>query len=195
LKAGLAFLYRTAFVFCYGFSMHLARTRSLFFLAFFACVSIVGAAIYLERMVVFAPCPLCLVQRVLFGFFAAICLVAATHSPQRRGWRLYSAALVVVSLAGVATAARQVWLQASPPEDIALCLGNLQTMLDTMPFLTVIGEILAGHADCSEITWSLFGISIPEWSLLAFFGLSLFALYYLLIEFRRSGSMDIGVPD
>ena len=131
---------------------------------------------YLERVVVFAPCPLCQVQRVLFGIFAAI-------------------SLVVVSLAGMATAARQVWLQASPPEDIASCLGNLQTMLDTMPFLTVIGEILAGHADCSEITWSLFGISIPEWSLLAFSGLSLFALYYVLIEFRRSGSMDIGAPD
>nr|WP_062379649.1 disulfide bond formation protein B [Pseudomonas abietaniphila] len=175
--------------------MHLARTRSLFFLAFFACVSIVGAALYLEHRVVFAPCPLCLVQRVLFGLFAAVCLVAAAHCPQRRGWRLYSAALVVVSLAGVATAARQVWLQASPPEDIASCLGNLQNMLDTMPFLKVISEILAGHADCSEITWSLFGISIPEWSLLAFSGLSLFALYYLLIEFRRSGTPQNATPD
>lgn len=175
--------------------MHLARTRSLFFLAFFACVSIVGAAIYLEHVVVFAPCPLCLVQRVLYGLFAAVCLIAAAHSPQRRGWRRYSAALVMFSLAGMATAARQVWLQASPREDIASCLGNLQNMLDTMPFLRVIGESLAGHADCSEITWSLFGISIPEWSLLAFSGLSLFALYYLIIEFRQSGSMDIGVPD
>jgi disulfide bond formation protein DsbB len=30
------------------------------------------------------------------------------------------------------------------------------------------------------VTWTLFGLSVPEWSLLAFIGMILFALFQLL---------------
>lgn len=175
--------------------MHLARTRSLFFLASLACALIVGAAFYLERVAGSAPCPLCYVQRALFAALSFVSLVAAFHAPQKRGWRLYSFVMLLLSLVGAATAGRHVWLQASPPENMASCLENLRYLLDTQPYLKVLSLILAGGAGCSEITWSLFGISLPEWSLLAFSGMSLFALYYLFIEFRGFGSLDIGAPD
>lgn len=175
--------------------MHLARTRSLFFLAFLVCALIVGAAVYLERVVGSAPCPLCILQRLLLLVCSFVCLVAALHTPGRLGWRIYSGILLLVALIGAATAGRQVWLQASPPENLASCLENLQYLLDTQPYTKVLALVLAGSAGCSEITWSLFGISMPEWSLLAFAGMSLFALYYLFIEFRGSGSMDVGAAD
>ncbi|WP_110948794.1 disulfide bond formation protein B [Pseudomonas bohemica] len=175
--------------------MHLARTRSLFFLVFFACALIVGAVIYLQRVVGSAPCPLCFAQRILMLTCSGICLIAALHGPGAIGWRVYSAILLFVSLIGAALAGRQVWLQATPPENPAACLVNLQYLLDTQPWLKVLALIFAGHAGCSEITWSLFGISLPEWSLLAFAGISLFALYYLFIEFRRFRSMEVGSAD
>lgn len=175
--------------------MHLARTRSLFFLVFFACALIVGAVIYLQRVVGSAPCPLCFAQRILMLTCSGICLIAALHVPGAIGWRVYSAILLFVSLIGAALAGRQVWLQATPPENPAACLVNLQYLLDTQPWLKVLALIFAGHAGCSEITWSLFGISLPEWSLLAFAGISLFALYYLFIEFRRFRSMEVGSAD
>jgi disulfide bond formation protein DsbB len=175
--------------------MHLARTRSLFFLAFLACASIVTAAVCLEQVVGSAPCPLCLVQRMLFLACATVCLVAVLHRPSRSGWRVYSGVLLVAALLGAAIAGRQVWLQASPPENLGACLDNLRYLLETQPYVKVLGLVFAGSAGCSEITWSLFGISMPEWSLLAFAAMSLFALYYLLIELRRSGSMDTGVAD
>lgn len=175
--------------------MHLARTRSLFFLAFLTCALIAGATVYLGRLVAFAPCPLCFLQRALLLSFAMICLVASLHAPGEAGWRLYASVLFLIALVGAVAAARQVWLQASPPENIASCLENLQYLLDTQPYLKVLWMVFVGSAGCSEITWSLFGISMPEWSLLAFAGLSLFAAYYLFIEFRRSGSMDTGGAD
>ena len=175
--------------------MHLARTRSLFFLAFFACASGVVAAFYLEHVAAGAPCPLCFIQRALLLACSGICLVAALHKPGRSGWRVYSGVLLGVALAGAAIAARQVWLQDSPPEDLTSCVANLQHLLDTQPYLKVVYLILVGAAGCAEITWSLFGISVPEWSLLAFSGISLFALYYLFIEFRSFASMNVGAPD
>lgn len=175
--------------------MHLARTRSLFLLAFFACALIVGVAIYLEPVVGSRPCPLCFAQRVLMLTCAAICLVAALHAATMLGWRVYAGGLLFVSLTGASLAGRQVWLQASPPENPDACLTHLQYLLDHQPWLKVLAMVLAGHAGCSEITWSIFGISLPEWSLLAFAGVSLFALYYLFIEFRPFRSMDMGAAD
>ena len=175
--------------------MHLARTRFLFFLAFFACALIVGATFYLERVVGNAPCPLCLAQRGLFLACAVICLAAVLHAPHMLGWRVYSGLLLLPSLTGAALAGRQVWLQAAPPENLAACLVNQQYLLDTQPWLKVLWMILAGTAGCSEITWSLFGISLPEWSLLAFAAVSLFAMYHLLIDFCQFRSLDIDASD
>ena len=175
--------------------MHLPRTRSLFLLAFFACALIVGTTAYLEDIVGSVPCPLCLAQRVLLLGCAGVCLLAALHSPRVLGWRVYSGILLFLSSMGAVLAGRQVWLQATPPENPTACLLNLQYLLDTQPWLKVLAMILTGSAGCSEITWSLFGISLPEWSLLAFAGLCLFALYYLLIEFCRFRSMDTDAVD
>lgn len=175
--------------------MQLARTRSLFFIAFLACAAVLGGAVFLRHAVSPAPCPLCMIQRGLMLVCAVICLAAAIHKPGLLGWRLYSGMLLLISLSGAAIAARQVWLQESPPENLASCLENLRYLLDTQPFTKVVYLILIGGAGCAEITWTLFGISLPEWSLLAFSGISLFALCYLLIEFRRPGSMDTGITD
>lgn len=175
--------------------MHLARTRSLFFLASFACVLIMGVIVYLERVIGLMPCPLCYVQRALLLLFAMLSLLATVHSPGRVGWRVYSGLLLLVAGAGAAVAARQVWLQAMPPEDLESCLANLQQLIDSRPWFDVVTLILAGSAGCNEITWSLFGITLPEWSLLAFAGAMLFALYYLCIEFRRFRPMDPGTAD
>ncbi|KGF64166.1 disulfide bond formation protein B [Pseudomonas lutea] len=175
--------------------MQLARTRSLFSLAFLACASMVGAAVYLGFVIDAAPCPMCLIQRVLMALSATVCLFAALHAPGRRGWRVYAGILLLFSALGAGVAARQVWLQASPPENMAACLENLHYLLETQTYLKVLAMVLAGSAGCSEINWSLFGISLPEWSLLAFSGLCLFALYYLFIEFRRFRSMDVGTSD
>lgn len=175
--------------------MHLVRLRTSFFLAFIACTSILGAAVYLEYQLGPSLNPLCLVQRSLYGLYGLICLLAVLHGPGRTGWRVYAAFMLLVSLGGAAVAARQVILQDSPPQDMAACLANLHYLLDTQPYIKVLGMVLGGHAGCSEITWSFVGLSIPEWSLLAFAGLSVFALHYLFIEFWRSGSTESGSRD
>ena len=54
-------------------------------------------------------------------------------------------------------------------------------------FTSLAGQALQqaveGTVDCVEINWTLFDLSIPEWSLLAFVAFSLFAL----IQFFRRG--------
>ncbi|MGA6103611.1 disulfide bond formation protein B [Pseudomonas solani] len=163
--------------------MTLASPRSLFFAAFLACVAVMGGALYLEHAMGLEPCPLCIVQRIFIILFGVVCLIAALHALQARGRRVYSGLALLFAAGGAATAGRQVWLQGVPADQLPACLPSLEYMMDALPFQEIIKLMLHGTADCAEVTWTLFGMSIPEWSLLAFAGCILFSLYQML---RRS---------
>ncbi|WP_313519981.1 disulfide bond formation protein B [Pseudomonas sp.] len=158
----------------------LASSRSLFLLAFLACVLVMAGALYLEHVVGLEPCPLCILQRICVIAFGLVCLVAAIHGPHRRGRRVYSFLALIAAVAGAAVAGRQVWLQKIPADELPACLPSLDYMMEALPFQDIIRLVLHGTADCAEVKWTLFGLSLPEWSMLAFAGLILFALFQLL---------------
>lgn len=160
--------------------MALANPRTLFLLAFLGCLALMGGALYLEHAVGLNPCPLCIVQRVFVILFALVCLLAAIHGPQRLGRRVYAGLALLFALGGAGTAARQVWLQSVPADELEACLPGLEYMLEAFPLQEIVSKVFHGTADCAEVTWTLFGLSVPEWSLLAFVGMILFGLFQLL---------------
>lgn len=157
-----------------------ASSRTLFLVAFLGTVLIMLGALYLEHGVGLEPCPLCILQRLAVIGFGLVCLVAAVHGPARTGQRVYAALALLMASAGAGVAGRQIWLQQVPADELPACLPSLDYMLEALPFQEVISLMLHGSADCAKVTWTLFGMSIPEWSLLAFIGMILFALYLLL---------------
>jgi disulfide bond formation protein DsbB len=160
--------------------MNLASPRSLFLLAFIGCVLMMIIALYLEHVVGLAPCPLCIVQRICVIAFGLVCLVAAIHGPRKSGRRVYSILALLFAVAGGATAIRQIWLQNVPADQLPSCLPSLEYMMDALPFQEIARLVLHGTAECAEVSWTLLGLSIPEWTLLAFIGMALFCLWQLL---------------
>ena len=80
----------------------------------------------------------------------------------------------------VAKGGRQIWLQTLPPDQLPSCLPPLDYMMQTMPYADILWTMFHGSADCAEVTWTLLSLSIPEWSLLAFVGFALFAVFQFL---------------
>ena len=165
--------------------MYLARTRFLFFLASLACASIIGVAFYLQQAVGLDPCALCIVQRAAFIVCGVLALCAACHAPGPKGTRRYSLALLVVALAGLSTAGTQVWLQTASADQLIPVITRLEHVLSLLSLDMCIDRLRSDALFCAEITWTLFGISLPEWSLLAFTGIALLPLYPLLSEFSH----------
>jgi disulfide bond formation protein DsbB len=163
--------------------MSFLTSRALFLLAFIGCLLIMVGALYLEHVVGLEPCPLCIVQRICVMLFGVLCLLAAVHGPGITGRRLYSVLLVLVVAVGGGTAARQVWMQSMPADQLPACIPPLDYLMDSLPFQDVVRVVLHGSANCAEVTWTLFTLSIAEWSLLAFIGMLVFSLLQLL---RRS---------
>lgn len=150
--------------------MSFAPSRSLFFLAFLAGALTLGASFYLEFGASLRPCVLCQLQRVFLAAFMLINLVAALHNPKRTAVFLYGLASMGCALLGAITAVRQVLLQNAAPGQ-ADCLPNLHGMSENLSLWQALQSALKGTVDCVEINWTLFDLSLPEWSLLFFVGM------------------------
>jgi disulfide bond formation protein DsbB len=148
------------------------------------CAVLLGTGYYLQYVHGQDPCPLCLVQR---GFYYAVLVVlgvAALHEPGRRGTIAYSIAAFVFAAGGAGVAARQVWLQHLPPDQVPPCGPDLFFMIENLPLARTLEKLFAGSGQCAEVGWKFLGLSIAEWSLGWF---ALLALYALWLAFRRAG--------
>ena len=134
-------------------------------------------ALYLQYYEYQNPCPLCIMQRVVYIVLMAMFLVAALHGPRRTGSIVYSTLLTVVALIGAGVASRQVWLQHLPKDKVPECGPGLSYILDRFPLFNALEKIFRGSGECAEVGWRLLGLSIAEWSLLWFVLLGAFAIF------------------
>jgi len=156
--------------------------RLFYALPALACAGLLGFGYYLQYFDNQDPCPLCLVQR---GFYYAVILVfgaAALHSPGGTGHRIYCAGGAFFALGGFGVAARQVWLQHLPVDQVPACGPDLFFMMDNFPLKRILEKVFLGSGQCAEVKWRFLGLSIAEWSLACFTGLALYAIW---LGFRK----------
>lgn len=158
-------------------------TRTAFISGFLLCASAMGVALYFQHVVGLEPCPLCVFQRVSVVLLGIVFLIAALHNPRTWGARVYGLLITLSSLLGIGIAVRHLWLQYATHEELG-CGPGLDYMMEIMPLDEVVASVFKGTGDCGEILWSMFGISIPGWTLMFFLVTLFFGLKTL---FGRRG--------
>ena len=143
---------------------------------------LMGFAMYLQYVKHQDPCPLCMVQRLVFVALLVVFALAAIHGPQRLGERIYATIITLFSLSGMAVAGRHIWIQNLPKDKVPACGPGLDYMLETMPMGDVFKTLMHGSGECAEKGWTFLTLGIPEWSLLCYLALGVWAL---LIAFRK----------
>ena len=144
------------------------QARAWFLFAALACFSMLAWALYKQHVDFVDPCPLCILQRVAFLWIGVVGLLAAIHGPGKTGQWVYGLILVAGGAVGIGLAGRHVWLQNLPADQVPDCGMGLNYMLDTMPMLDALKEVLYGAGECAEVMWTFLGVSIPGWSLIWF---------------------------
>jgi len=145
--------------------------RQIHFAAAAFCASLIAVALYMQHAMGLNPCYLCVVQRVFVIATGLVLLVAALHDPGVVGQRVYSGLGALTAFLGGSFSTRQLWLQSLPADQVPACGPPTEYLFDALPFADALGLLLRGDGNCAEIQWSLFGISIPGWTLMAFTGL------------------------
>lgn len=155
--------------------------RLVSLLLFIASVIGIGFALYLQHYQNLEPCPLCIFQRVGLMGMGLFSLIAAIHNPKKRGIRVLYALLATLSVGwSFSVAARHVWLQHLPPEDVPACGPGLDYWMDTFPLKDVVQKVLHGSGECAKVDWTFLGQSLPTWALVFFSVLLLVNLFQLL---------------
>lgn len=167
--------------------MHqLTNYRSL--QAFLVVMTVVGmsyALFFLQRYMGLTPCPLCIFQRIGLMVMGGFALIAVFINPKSVALKIL---LWIGSLAGISwatsVAARHVWLQHLPADQVPSCGPGLDYWLDTLPMQQVLKEVFAGSGECASISWRFLGLSIPEQSLI-FFAILLLVHIFILWRILR----------
>ena len=159
--------------------MTLPQPRYLFLLILLGCLTLLSSAIFVEPFKSMDPCPMCMMQRWVFSAIGIFALIAILHNAEFIGQKIYAGTLAVFSMIGAGVAARQLWLQSLPEEQVPACGPGIDYMLEVFPILEVIEMAIRGTGDCAKVQWTFLNLSIPGWSLIAFIGMTFIALSVL----------------
>lgn len=145
---------------------------------------LIVASLYFEYVSELSPCPLCIMQRLCV---IMICFLAVV------GFFVKKKSLCIVNLSlqaifaitGMATAARQVWLQHLPADQVPACGPGLNFMLQYFPLKDVAHALFYGSGDCAEVHWTFLHLTMPEWTLAFFFVFLAAVIFQLWTAFKR----------
>jgi disulfide bond formation protein DsbB len=124
-----------------------------------------------------------MVQRVVFIAILIMYAIAMFHGPRRVGQRVYAVLISLLALSGIGVAARHIWIQHLPEDQVPACGPGLDYMLETMPMSDVLKQLMHGSGECAAKGWTFLTLGIPEWSLLCYIALGAWAL---AIALRKS---------
>jgi disulfide bond formation protein DsbB len=160
----------------------LNQPRRLLALVCVICMALLSFGLYLQHGVGLEPCPMCIVQRYLMVLMALVAAAGAFLSAGRAQVVLlvWTAALAA---AGAFVAARQSWLQWFPPE-VYSCGRDFYGMIETFPLKRAIPMIFRGSGDCTKIDWTFLGLSIANWSFIAFLVMAMSCVALLVSRWR-----------
>lgn len=129
-------------------------------------LSVLFISYYLEYKKGLNPCPLCIMQRLcawVVLFLSIFGIYFQTVKPKR--W--LSGSQLLIALAGLFFAGRQLWLQSFSTQAPA-CMPGLDVLIHYFPWKDVLQALVWGAGDCAEVSWQLLGLSIPAWASLYF---------------------------
>jgi disulfide bond formation protein DsbB len=163
----------------------LGSPRLLNFAGFLCCTGLLAYAIYVQDVLGFDPCPLCIFQRIGVASIGVIFLAAALHAPRGWGARAYGALLALAALATMAIAARHVWIQHLPEDQVPSCGAGLGFMLQEFPVAQVVRKVLTGSGECHQVNWTFLTLAMPTWVLIAAGLLGALGVYANFVARRR----------
>ena len=138
---------------------------------FLICAGLMGFALYSQHQLLLDPCPLCVLQRLSVIGLGLVFLIAGLHNPSAAGRYVYAALTAVAASFGAIVAGRHVWLQFLPEDQVPACGPGLDYMWENFPLADVINMVFKGSGECANVDWTLLGLSMPMWVLIAVLGL------------------------
>jgi disulfide bond formation protein DsbB len=153
-------------------------TRILYFFGFIIVAILLLTSVYLQLFKGIEPCPLCALQRIVFGFLGFFFLAGFFLHAKRYARIFINVLCGLFSIGGMLLAGRQIWLQRFPSSDGSECGVSLQYMVQVLPLHEVLQKIIQGSTECAARGWEFLSLNMAEWAFI-WFALFLLLTIYL----------------
>jgi len=153
-------------------------SRFPFALSLFIGIGLVVAAVFLAQFLRLAACPLCILQRMLYLALSGAAILGLLTIRNRFLNSLAALLMAVFAATGVFVAGYQTYLQRFAQD--SQCSGAMawwEVLVDWAG--EKIPLLFQASGLCSDPGWKFIGLSIAEWSLVAFCFLCVLALVTL----------------
>ncbi len=153
--------------------------RGLFAGTGIVALGLVAGGVFLAQTMNLAACPLCVLQRMLYLLLSLESIAAWMLAGTKAGRRASASVMAATTLTGVWIAAYQTWLQR-----FAKGVSCTADQPWWEQFVNWAGSqwplLFEASGLCSEAGWKFLGLSIAEWSLVAFSSMTVAMLVNLL---------------
>ena len=151
------------------------RTKALLIAIIFACLGLLGFALYLQLVLDMLPCPLCVMQRYAFALIA-LASFAALIMPKLK--RAAMSASLLFSLTGGGIAGYQLWSIAQPMGSCGV--DPLSDPMNSFFIAKLFPTMFQANGLCETPYDPILGLSIPAWACVWFVVFALTAVYLLV---------------
>lgn len=138
-----------------------ANSRAYFLLIAVISFALLGAALYMQYVEGYEPCPLCIMQRFAFVGIGLFSLLAAIAQNTRTLWQGLG---MLSGVAGIAVAGYHVSLLLNPKASCGI--DPLENWVNALPTAKLLPQVFYSDGLCTAPLPPLFGLSIPAWSLI-----------------------------
>jgi len=153
--------------------LHLLSPRNTLFVIWSGATVLITIALYMQYAMGLIPCALCMTQRVFIIAIGVTALITWLLPLKNLGLKISSLMGMLLAIIGGGFSSRHIWLQNLPEDLVPTCGPGLAYLLENTPFVEALRVLLQGDGNCAEVSWSLLGLTIPSWTLIAFVGLFL----------------------
>ncbi len=156
---------------------HRAHPRMAVLVHLAITVFMLGFALVSQYGFGFAPCVLCLWQRLPYALIALLALISLALNPKYTPWFLGAIAALYLTEAGLAffhIGVQAGWWEGTRGCGFQATAGDIQALYEQIKNAPI--------ARCNEVKWRLFGFSMAAYNFAIALGLTAFTVLQALVQ-------------
>lgn len=131
------------------------------------CFGLVGGGVLMAQLLNLAACPLCILQRMLYLLLGSVSVIGIVAASSHIGRRILAEVMAGIAATGLFVAGYQVWIQRFARE--TNCSADQPWWEHLVDWAGArVPLLFQANGLCSDPAWKFLGLSIAEWSLIAF---------------------------
>jgi protein dithiol:quinone oxidoreductase len=132
------------------------------------CLGALLFAAYLQYHESIAPCPLCVMQRLILIMLSLVSVSCLALHYKHFACRIPHRFNLITTLFGAGLAIKQLWLEHHWQSHLISCRESFEGSIQSLGLTKIFNHFFDGNSDCGTTQWRFLSFSLSAWTLFLF---------------------------